>query len=1568
MRGMTPSRIRRFGHLILLVSLTMAIAGQVMATTYFSQGTANFTDTDAWNTAPDGSGTNFTATSNEAGNSFVIQGSHVISLGAGQTLDSLVIGEGGSLDMNTQSLQVINLAIDGDFDDLTGNTGFVNLSGNLTVGTNATFANNNRSSFNFDGSGTQVIGGSFTGELLFENLINSASGTVENDHTGNIGVNQKFRLRTGTFLAGSATFVLSYSANNDTCFRKEGGTFDAETSQFVYSGTTGIFFLTNTDIVFYKLAMRHGSTNSVGLRAVSTADTFYVANEFERGGSTNLITPSNSALAYYSGATLRYANGSNRTLSNEWPTTEGPTHVVMAATGSATVTINASRTISSSGTLSLEQASSGNFIVSGATTVLTINGTVTRRTSGTVGITTASGGTISYGSGSTLNYSPTTQANVTVGAEWPATSGPANVTVNDAGFTVTGSSARTIRHNLTLTAGTLTLGTNELTVLGDVSGSEVSGSGTVHDNTTLVMGDNTTPANSTEDQTITGNVNLNKLIVNKTGGTNDLVTVNGSMIFSSGGALTVTNGTLRMVSPGQITGSLATLTVSSGGRLETGGQDISAISTISAANGTIEFDGSSAETLPTGITIGTVEINNSSIGGVIATSGTLVIGSSLVLTNGFVTTTSSNVVRLSSTATVTGTFSSSRMIVGPLQKAFASGDEPAFTFPIGFTGSYLPATFDYSANDVSSSIIQIQAVSGDPGGTAPSGISSIATSHYYTITEVGTGGSFTYDITLTYTGTGFTPDSRNKIVLQNGATTYSLPTQGSASGGTQTVSGLTALPTNSGKAAFGAGSADKYWDGNGSGGAGNWSVAANWSDNALPLAGDVIVLDNSVLAADYVVVYDASTSVTSFDNIQINGTSNSVTLRLDKNTTIDLTNGTTGLTLSNSANSNLIYNTTSLGMNGGGYDASRTSIGAASTVDYRTGTVYADAYGNLTVNTTGSLTAAGVTTVSGNFTKSGSGSFDVANTSLSVTGTTDVQGGTLSTSGTGSVALGAVTNAGIITLSGSGASGMAGVTNTSTMTLNSTAGTVTFSGAYSGSGTLSATGATPNVTFEAGFSPGGSATFGSQTLTFQNDVTVTGGVLTLSSNSSFTGDFDFEVNGGTVSSSAGTITFTSGTGQTITGNVTFPSLTINNSNGVTITSGSLPTVTGTLALTSGLVNFGNSADYLTLNTAASLSGGSSTSYVNGKVRKVFATGSSVSGTFPVGKAGRYQPATITLGTVSAANPNVTIEQHEYNHPTPLTSGIEAGLQKVSRVRTWSVLYNANGATMSNPSALLTWDNSGVAGISDGLWGNSDANVYVIAQKLNGGGSWLNRGRSASSGTLQVAVNAFSGTLTSSTTAFTLTDGQTDSVTFATTAGDVSLPVELSRFEAAEVENLGHVALRWTTESEIENAYWLVQRKKNDGEFETVATQQGQGSTTSATEYEYVDTDVKSGDSLTYRLADVSFSGAIGYHIEKGVRLAVPEKYELIGNFPNPFNPTTSIAYKLPASSRVRLTVYNMLGQQVRALVSGSIQDAGVQRVMWDGRNDAGTSVASGIYIYRLEAGSYRMTKRMLFLK
>lgn len=108
-------------------------------------------------------------------------------------------------------------------------------------------------------------------------------------------------------------------------------------------------------------------------------------------------------------------------------------------------------------------------------------------------------------------------------------------------------------------------------------------------------------------------------------------------------------------------------------------------------------------------------------------------------------------------------------------------------------------------------------------------------------------------------------------------------------------------------------------------------------------------------------------------------------------------------------------------------------------------------------------------------------------------------------------------------------------------------------------------------------------------------------------------------------------------------------------------------------------------------------------------------------------------------------------------------------------------------------------------------------------------------------------------------------------------------------------------------------------------------------------------------------------GKRGYGLAITEESTLPREYLEIGNYPNPFNPATTIEFSLPATERVKVTIFNILGQQVKRLTD-RVFAAGVNRVTWDGTDNNGRSVASGIYLYQVTAGSLSSTRKMALVR
>jgi hypothetical protein len=103
-------------------------------------------------------------------------------------------------------------------------------------------------------------------------------------------------------------------------------------------------------------------------------------------------------------------------------------------------------------------------------------------------------------------------------------------------------------------------------------------------------------------------------------------------------------------------------------------------------------------------------------------------------------------------------------------------------------------------------------------------------------------------------------------------------------------------------------------------------------------------------------------------------------------------------------------------------------------------------------------------------------------------------------------------------------------------------------------------------------------------------------------------------------------------------------------------------------------------------------------------------------------------------------------------------------------------------------------------------------------------------------------------------------------------------------------------------------------------------------------------------------------------VDDGLLPPAPAAFRLLPNYPNPFNPSTTVRFDLPRAGSVELAIYDLRGRLVKLLVSGQSFEAGRHQLQWNGTDDTGASVASGVYILRLADGSAAQTQRMTLLK
>lgn len=189
----------------------------------------------------------------------------------------------------------------------------------------------------------------------------------------------------------------------------------------------------------------------------------------------------------------------------------------------------------------------------------------------------------------------------------------------------------------------------------------------------------------------------------------------------------------------------------------------------------------------------------------------------------------------------------------------------------------------------------------------------------------------------------------------------------------------------------------------------------------------------------------------------------------------------------------------------------------------------------------------------------------------------------------------------------------------------------------------------------------------------------------------------------------------------------------------------------------------------------------------------------------------------------------------------------------------------------------------------------------------------------------------------------------------------SLPVELVEFRASAIGN--DVELAWRTASETDNYGFEIQRKTGSSEFQKIGFVVGQGTTTRAQSYKFVDSKLAAG-TYYYRLKQIDRDGSFSFSaVVEAVASLAPETFTLYQNHPNPFNPVTTIEFVLGRTQPARLAVYNVLGHEVAVLFEGQVDAGKSYRFEFDG-----APYASGIYFYRLQSGERTQIRKMLLSK
>jgi hypothetical protein len=401
-------------------------------------------------------------------------------------------------------------------------------------------------------------------------------------------------------------------------------------------------------------------------------------------------------------------------------------------------------------------------------------------------------------------------------------------------------------------------------------------------------------------------------------------------------------------------------------------------------------------------------------------------------------------------------------------------------------------------------------------------------------------------------------------------------------------------------------------------------------------------------------------------------------------------------------------------------------------------------------------------------------------------------------------------------------------------------------------------------------------------------------------------------------------------------------LKINNSAGVTLNSSAI--ITGILNLLAGNLTT-TSTNLLTLTAGSSVTGGSTTSFINGPLAYQYSAASPTSLTYPIGKGGIYRPLTLSLTQSAATLSTYTAEMFNV---APSSNTFPGTLDKVSSVRYYSISEGTGGSAFTAGSVILNYSND------DGV--SEAANLRIAQGPVSGGGLWVDLGGTGTATT--------TGTITSNN----FTDLTTNTIfTLANNAGGSNpLPVELTSFTASN--NGRNIQISWTTKTEENSNKFEIERSLYENQDWVIAgSVKASGTINTPRNYSYIEKNTQAG-KYQYRLKMIDNNGSYKYSNIIEAEIAVPKAFAISQNYPNPFNPTTKIDYQVPVDSKVILEVYNIAGQKIIELVNQE-QSAGYYTVDF-----GSTKLSSGVYIYRLAAtgkaagNNFTSIKKMILMK
>jgi len=418
-------------------------------------------------------------------------------------------------------------------------------------------------------------------------------------------------------------------------------------------------------------------------------------------------------------------------------------------------------------------------------------------------------------------------------------------------------------------------------------------------------------------------------------------------------------------------------------------------------------------------------------------------------------------------------------------------------------------------------------------------------------------------------------------------------------------------------------------------------------------------------------------------------------------------------------------------------------------------------------------------------------------------------------------------------------------------------------------------------------------------------------------------------NDGTYTPNLGTITFTGSGGGTINsaGTTTFNNLVINNSGGVIIASGT-HRVSGSMTFNSGIVTQNSTLNIL---NGASVVGASNASYLDGMITK---TGNSAF-TFPVGNGGYYGPISMSAPSLTTDNFTARYIHTSANSSYPLTQ-IVPTLDHVSAAEYW-VLDRLSG--ISNVSVTLSWNSP-----QSGSIGNISA--LHVARWDATSSEWVDQGAAGTIG------NTTSGSVSSASTISSFSTPNSP-FTLGTITNQNALPIQLVNF-GCSISSNGTVKLIWTTESEINNDHFEIDRSGDGTSFIAVGMVKGAGTSSLEHYYSFVDELPLRGKSY-YRLMQTDFDG-----IQSSSDICLVDDNSApseVTVYPNPASTSVTVIYSnIGAVSGMKL--FNSIGQEVT--IFPEISDSTIRLNT--------SQQANGVYIIALVTTSGIRTAKLIIAK